>query len=64
MKIIAILAIGSIMASGAAFAAVPPSSDIKQTVKQDQASGPVFAGGPGRMLSPSLPRGGKGIYIR
>lgn len=62
MKIITILAIGSIMASGTAFAAVPPSSDIKQTVKQDQASGPVLVGGPSRFISPSLPRGRKGIY--
>ncbi|GLU25786.1 MULTISPECIES: hypothetical protein [Brucella/Ochrobactrum group] len=64
MKIVAILAIGSIMASGAAFAAAPVTSDSKQTVTQDRASGPVLAGGPGRMLSPSIPRGGKGIYIR
>lgn len=64
MKTIAIVAVGAFMVSGTAFASAPAVSTTKQTLKQDQASGPVLAGGPGRMIVPSPTRGGKGIYIR
>ncbi|MEL4373531.1 hypothetical protein [Brucella cytisi] len=59
MKILAIAAVGVFMVSGTAFASAPALSTVKQTIKQDQASGPVVAGGSGKQNRVGLPGTGK-----
>lgn len=59
MNILAIAAVGAFMVSGTAFASAPAVSTTKQTVKQDQASGPVVAGGSGKQNRIGLPGTGK-----
>ncbi|MEJ5899652.1 hypothetical protein [Ochrobactrum teleogrylli] len=59
MKTIAVLAIGAFMVSGTAFASAPAVSTTKQTIKQDQVSGPVVAGGPGKLGRVSTSTSGK-----
>nr|WP_278436604.1 hypothetical protein [Brucella anthropi] len=59
MKIVAIVAVGAFMMSGTAFASAPAVSTVKQTIKQDQASGLVVAGGSGKQNRVGLPGTGK-----
>ncbi len=59
MKTIAVLAIGAFMVSGTAFASAPAVPTTKQTIKQDQASGSVVAGGAGKTGRVSAPTNGK-----
>ncbi len=59
MKSLAIVAVGAFMVSGTAFASAPASPIVKQTTKQDQASGPVVAGGSGKQNRVGLPGTGK-----
>lgn len=51
MKILAIAAVGAFMMSGTAFTPASAVSIVKQTIKQDQASGPVVASGSGNKIA-------------
>ncbi|MGK8640480.1 hypothetical protein ACRS7F_23115 [Brucella anthropi] len=59
MKILAIAAVGAFMMSGTAFTSASAVSIVKQTIKQDQASGPVVASGSGKQNRVGLPGMGK-----